>query len=112
MSLAQLVRNKNDIIDIYKINASKIEVIYHANSLNSTDSLIDHPYENYILCVGRRKAYKNFKSFVEAVAPLLLKEKELKILCAGGDGFDLDEINFFDSLFSTAYKPKPYCSLT
>jgi glycosyltransferase involved in cell wall biosynthesis len=89
---------KNDIVDTYKVDPSKIEVVYLANSIDSNNHEIIVPYKNYILYVGMRGFYKNFKLFVAAITPLLLKEKNLKVLCAGGGRFTKEEMVFFKSL--------------
>jgi len=110
---------KNDIIEVYKVPETKIEVVYLASSINPGKRDNEIPYDNYILYVGNRRYYKNFKLFIEAIAPLLIKEKGIKVICAGGPKFDLSEMNFFielkianqllqlsinDHLLSTLYK--------
>jgi glycosyltransferase involved in cell wall biosynthesis len=49
----------------------------------------------YILFVGNRSSYKNFTFFIESVAPLLLKNNELQVCCAGGEPFSPREILCF-----------------
>ncbi len=48
-------------------------------------------YGRYILFVGRRAGYKNFKTFAKGVSVLLNKESELKLICVGHP-FDKQEI--------------------
>jgi glycosyltransferase involved in cell wall biosynthesis len=84
---------KKDIVDIYGIDESKVEVIYLSASLTADLEYIPTIQipKQYILFVGIRKGYKNFKLFVEAVAPLIHSSKNLFIVCAGGGKFTLDE---------------------
>lgn len=89
---------KNDIIDTYKIPSTKIEVIHLASALVANDNQSAFPYRNYILYVGLRQSYKNFKSFLEAISPLLLKEKDLRVVCAGGGDFGSEELTYFKEL--------------
>ena len=89
---------KNDIVDIYKIPEAKIDVVYLANSIDSKDSSTAIPYKNYILYVVRSNSYKNFTPFIKAITPLLIKEKDLKVVCAGGGRFDSTEQNLFTEL--------------
>ncbi len=91
---------KKDLIEIFKIPEKKIEVIYHGNSLipiKINQFSLNLP-EKYILYVGNRNGYKNFEYFIKAISPILLKNRELKVLCAGGSNFTNRERNIFDKL--------------
>ena len=83
---------KNDIMEIFDVDSSKIDVVYLGNSLQNFDignqRLID---EDYILFVGNRAIYKNFNFFVSSVAQLLI-DNNLKLICAGGDDFSHEEV--------------------
>ncbi len=89
---------KNDLIQFYNIPAEKIEVIYLAASINkslaSSNLKVNLP-EKYILFVGNRDFYKNFKNFILAVEPLLKEHKDLFLICAGGSIFTNEEKKFF-----------------
>ncbi|MCK8492300.1 glycosyltransferase family 4 protein [Spirosoma sp. RP8] len=92
---------KNDIVELFDINPNKISVIHLGSSLK-LDSLdnIDHemPYhKDFLLFVGNRGHYKNFIWFLKAVTPVLIKYK-LKLICAGGGPFSLQENKLIDSL--------------
>ncbi len=85
---------KKDIIDIYKINPDKIKVTHLANSLvENKNTITSIPFlnfmKNYILFVGNRFLYKNFKKFITAIAPLL--KNDLYLIAAGGNEFDAQE---------------------
>lgn len=92
---------KNDLINIYKISAEKIKVVYLAASINKNFALSKEQLslpEKYILFVGNRDFYKNFKNFIQAIAPLLKEQKDLFLISAGGGGFSNDEIKYFRSM--------------
>jgi len=87
---------KKDLIDILKVNPDKIDVIYHGyNGIISKKNTQNRG--RYILFVGRRGEYKNFKTFVQAISQLLKREKELKLICVG-DHFDSEEMIFLTEL--------------
>jgi len=90
---------KNDIVDIYKISPSKINVIYHGCSFEK-DPIYEQSNNNlpkrYVLFVGHRGLYKNFYFFLKAISPILLKDKNLNLVCVGGNSLDCEELAFFD----------------
>jgi glycosyltransferase involved in cell wall biosynthesis len=75
---------KKDLIEILNVNPQKIRVTYLASSLPSpvtfSNSLGNVPY---VLFVGRRGGYKNFKFFITAFSKLSPK-RDLTVLCVGG----------------------------
>lgn len=87
---------KKDLIEIFQIDPAKIDVIYHGfrkmHSQQKANSL-----GRYILFVGRRENYKNFKVFAKAASVLLNKEEDLKLICVG-DPFRKDEKEHLKSL--------------
>lgn len=87
---------KKDITKVYpQIDPNKIVVIYHGSSIkiDSNVKVADLP-ENYILYVGARANYKNFKFLVRSVVPLLKKDPSLVLVAAGGGKFDDEETAF------------------
>jgi len=90
---------KNDIIKLYKdIDRNKINVIYNANSLvDSSIEKIDIP-SKYLLYVGHRNDYKNFKNLAKAFSKLLNKNNELFLVCVGGGSFSKEEILFLKEI--------------
>lgn len=91
---------KRDIIEIYGLDESVIKVVYLGNSLVYNPNVVvdvDIP-KKYVLFVGSRRKYKNFDKFVNAIHEVLLNDKGLFLLCAGGGKFDSDEINSFSKL--------------
>lgn len=90
---------KKDIIKVYPhIDESKIEVIYHGNSIQINENVVVDLPHNYILFVGSRDNYKNFYFLVESIKDLLLKDVTLKLICAGGGKFKKEEIEFVKSI--------------
>lgn len=91
---------KKDIIEVYGTEESKIDVIYLGNSLvYDPNNIINiNIPNNYILYVGSRMGYKNFNKFISSVCEILLNDKDLSVLCAGGGKFTSDEVSFFSAL--------------
>ena len=62
---------KRDLIRIYRINESKIHIIYHGCTLNSINKInipkLQLP-KKYFLFVGKRGTYKNFYYFINTIA--------------------------------------------
>jgi len=91
---------KNDLIQLYNIPAEQIEVVYLAASINkSLASIIqkENLPEKYILFVGNRDFYKNFKNFIVSIELLLKEHKDLFLICAGGNIFTNEEKKIFHS---------------
>jgi glycosyltransferase involved in cell wall biosynthesis len=91
---------KKDLIEIYGTPSDKISVIHLGNSLklnyiDANDS--PHISKPYVLFVGTRTGYKNFKFLLYSIYEILLSENILCI-CAGGGSFSIDEISLINSL--------------
>jgi len=90
---------KKDIIRFFNIDTNKIEVIYHGSPFDMNSSSVDKISIDlpgkYILFVGSRSGYKNYDLFIEAIAPLLVENNELKVVCVGGGNFKkIEKENF------------------
>jgi glycosyltransferase involved in cell wall biosynthesis len=82
---------KKDIIEIFNVDEAKVDVVYLGNSLkNPVDSVKIIEYD-YILFVGNRGGYKNFELFMTSIADLL-KSHAIRLVCAGGGDFTIDEM--------------------
>lgn len=95
---------KNDIMKIYGIHSNKIKVIHLGMSLKPISKILKLDFEipkKYILYIGDRWTYKNFKFFIESVPPILKNDKDLFIVCGGGRSFDKEEIKLFQRLDCT-----------
>lgn len=73
---------KRDLVDIFNISPEKIDVIYHGFNKPDIKAKMNN-YGRYILFVGRRNDYKNFKMLARAASSLLNKESDLKLICVG-----------------------------
>ncbi len=91
---------KTNIMEYYKLDESKIEVIYHGSPLikeTCSNKNISLP-EKYILYVGTRPIYKNFNVFIHAISDLLIKQHDLFLVCAGGGLFSANELKVISEL--------------
>jgi glycosyltransferase involved in cell wall biosynthesis len=93
---------KKDIMDIYKIEEYKIEVIYLGNSIAVSETNIPEYTvspnklpQRYLLYVGGRGIYKNFYPFLKSIIPLLAKDKDLYIVCTG-EKFNKEELSLLE----------------
>jgi len=86
---------KRGILEYFQVDESKIKVIPLGSYLVEPTTTSHPPLilpEQYILFVGNRSFYKNFDLFFEAITPILLKDKDLHLVCAGGGDFSYQEI--------------------
>tara|TARA_R110002124_G_scaffold185047_2_gene352518 strand:+ start:478 stop:1578 length:1101 start_codon:yes stop_codon:yes gene_type:complete len=116
---------KSDLLNIHKVDESKISVIYHGIDLNTP--LEFAPVANlpgeYLLYVGDRSGYKNFYLFISAFSILAQKFPNLKLILTGGGPLGIvdqeilkrlhlndkvSHINVTDGQLNTLYKR---CSL-
>lgn len=88
---------KKDLIDRYKLSPELIEVVHLGVSFDKSYIEIDNkiPKKPYLLFVGERYRYKNFKNFILAYTKSNRLKKDFDILCFGGNSFTSEEINFF-----------------
>lgn len=96
---------KKDLINIYKTREDKISVIYHGcNCLNhSVGNENFFPNSRpYLLFVGKREGYKNFKFFLEAFSNSSKLKRDFDIYSFGSTPFSTEEKDFIYKLgFST-----------
>lgn len=89
---------KNDLIDYFGTDERKITVIHHGVSKSklplSTERLIA---QDYILFVGERDGFKNFKRFIEAFSMLTSNYKGMHLVCTGRS-FTVEEFELFRAL--------------
>ena len=91
-------KTRKDLIRIYNINdASHIKTIYLSHNLpgQAEKRLLDSPY---LLFVGLRDKYKNFKNFIKGATSVLKRKNDFKILCIGGGKFNEEELKLLESL--------------
>lgn len=89
-------KTKHDLIEIYDLNKNNIDVVYHG-VLKFKLEKIDNLPKKYILFVGGRGLYKNFDFFVKSISKLLIKDKDLHLICVG-EKFSENELKLFNEL--------------
>lgn len=91
---------RDDLVKYFRIDPVKIDVIHIGTSAlpDTTERSNTLLPPEYILFVGARTNYKNFQRFLRAVAPILHEDEHLKIICAGGGKFTVDENRLFEQL--------------
>lgn len=90
---------KKDILKLYPhLQESKIEVIYHGNSIIVNENVEINLPSKYILFVGPRFEYKNFKFLVEEITEILRNDPNLYLVCAGGGNFRKEEKEYLNNL--------------
>lgn len=97
---------KSDIVRFFRIDPDRIHVIYHGNPfeerMNTAEysAPLSHPVHEkpYILFVGTRSGYKNFDFFIRGLSPLLHKNDQMQVCCAGGGPFTIRERELFKDL--------------
>jgi glycosyltransferase involved in cell wall biosynthesis len=87
-------QTKEDLIRFFKVPEDKISVTYLGNPLEGvapyTSSLIGD--KKFILYVGGRAWYKNFRSLLEAFRKSKFLRNDYRIICFGGGPLSDDEI--------------------
>lgn len=84
---------KKDLLNYYDfLYPESIDVIYHG--IHSFQGQYkENSIGKYILFVGKRDGYKNFKFTVEALLPIFKQQQDLLMVCTGSQ-FTEDENNF------------------
>ena len=88
-------QTKRDLINIYKINKNKISVVYLGTEKKGFKI---KKKKKFILFVGDRNKYKNFKKLAQTFARSKYLIKNYKIICFGGSIFKNQELKFFRKL--------------
>lgn len=98
---------KKDLIKIYDVPESKIKVVYLASSLQSSNPMdIDELKKGsglkrpYILYVGDRRTYKNFKVLLNSYINHF--SDNLDLICFGGGKFKADELKNINNKIKTS----------
>lgn len=91
---------KKDLIDLFQISPDKISVIPLAvNPLKSkSSSLKVNASKPFILYVGARYEYKNFKLLVKALGSSFSLKSNFDLVAFGGGKFDSEELALISSL--------------
>lgn len=87
---------KKDIMEIYNVPESKIEVVYNAYRKLPENYEYNNPFDfPYILYVGTRQGPLNYKCFIpffNQIVPFMKTHKDFKLICTGQpfSKFELD----------------------
>lgn len=81
---------KRDLIDLFKVDPRKVSVIYLGHRLNVAGAKRDSPVikhlpNRFLLYVGQRGGYKNFKSLIAAYSLSENIRTNFDIVCFGGE---------------------------
>jgi glycosyltransferase involved in cell wall biosynthesis len=91
---------KKDLIEILKVEPSKISVVYHGYSLSTDyrDTIVPNIPHPYILYVGERGGYKNFNALLQAYGNSSQLRNNFYLVCFGGGVFKRETINQINAL--------------
>ena len=110
-------QTKKDILRFYPaVSPEKIDVVYLSQSIIDNGSKTILLPKNFLLFVGNRGAYKNFRLFVETAVPFLKADPSLYIVCAGGGKLSakelemLLELNISNKVLQKDYKDSELAS--
>jgi len=82
---------KMDLMNRYDTRGKKVKVIYHGNSLKYEVNEEPVFKGDYILYVGDRRSYKNFRVVVKLFEMNDTLRKQFKLVCCGGGRFTKTE---------------------
>ena len=85
---------KDKLTKFYNIDPNKIEIIYPELEIHKSEKV--YLPAKYFLYVGNRNGYKNFKILAKAFS--LIENKEIKIVCIGGEKISAQEISYYKNL--------------
>lgn len=90
---------KIDLIKILDVPEDKITVVYHGHTpaVKPKNEAPELP-KKYILFVGGRDHYKNFKTFAIAAAAVIKMHLDVQIICAGGGSLSEEENDYLRQL--------------
>jgi glycosyltransferase involved in cell wall biosynthesis len=91
---------KRDILRFHDIDERKIRVIHLSDSFQGDFTPREYPGlpERFLLFMGNRGLYKNFTAMIRSLAPLLIRDPSLQIVCVGSEPFDAEELALFRDL--------------
>ena len=89
---------KNDLVELFDIDESKISVVHLGVATPNVNSLIKPAVNTrpFLLYVGARGGYKNFSLFVSAFAGSTELMREFDLVAFGGGAFTPDELVSFE----------------
>lgn len=88
---------RRDLIKMFNVPEEKTRVIYLGNSIDPNVTSERIIPGDYILFVGDRKGYKNFKLLLDAYSSLKDINNSYDLICYGGGPASLRELEFISS---------------
>lgn len=90
---------KSDLESIYKVDTDRISVVHLGVNNNSISRRIESSRiinEKFLLFVGKRSGYKNFKTFLTAFAESKYLKENFKLVLFGGGKINSEENELFE----------------
>lgn len=82
--IAVSAHTKRDLVERLGVDPDRVDVIHHGFAWSAPEGPLPHAVpERYVLYTGTRASYKNWGPFVHAIAPLLLDDASLHLVCTG-----------------------------
>ena len=100
---------KKDLMDIYSVSSENISVVYPGISQSNEVTVketCDNQVRPFLFYVGSRAGYKNFSSFITAVAGSAALIEKYDIVCFGGGAFSHAELEKIRALGFSAGQVK------
>ncbi|WDF55169.1 glycosyltransferase family 4 protein [Mucilaginibacter sp. KACC 22063] len=89
---------KRDLMQVLDVPEHQIRMIYHGIDPNFTSEAISGLPNEYILFVGDRSSYKNYKRLLQCFAELHKLYPELQLICTAGGNFTEEETQMHQRL--------------
>ena len=95
---------RRDLLEFYELDPNKVSVVHHGYDVLKAGEGSEEAAsalkksQPYLLYVGERGFYKNFKAFLRAYAGSAWLGKNFRIICFGGGGFQADELELIREL--------------
>jgi glycosyltransferase involved in cell wall biosynthesis len=89
---------KRDLINYYNVSEKKITTIYLGVDQDKEKPTLIKKDKKFILYVGDRSKYKNFKNLLIAYSSSKLLSENFYLMCFGGGKFNQNEKNEFKNL--------------
>lgn len=85
-------KTREDFIEYYNVPEEKVSVVYlGCDHFSKKKIIISKTIDNpYLLFIGSRKKYKNFKVLLESLPKL--KIKNISLVCFGGEKFNKEDL--------------------
>ena len=95
-------QTQDDLLKFYNINREKTSIVHLGSEFNlEADKHLQFSLkkkQKFLLYVGDRKRYKNFKKFIHAFSLSRELQKNFKIVCCGSVKFTEDEKKYFKKI--------------